>query len=175
MRKRLKIIGIVLVVVLVLLLITSQRGGLGYLSPHTLQYTTQSERTFFITGIPFYRSTREQSENPVITMLIDEGFVSPQPGPSDRQEIIFHWNESWRDGYGGLYYVLIRNREDMIEWSLKNRELAEFYWTEGFRLLRSNDPNEILVGRYFLSNGRRYQDIEAMQNMIDLARAELEE
>ena len=173
MRKPYKVIGIVVVLVIGTALLTSNRGGLAHFSPHTLEYHTQSERTFFATGIPFYRSAHERVDDPLVALLIDDGFVSPQPDKNGRTELIFHWNDSWRDGYGALYDIFHRHRDQIIEWSRNNRECAQIYWSEGFRLLRSNDRIDIETGRDILRHCWRIDNVDEMRKTIKELKTEV--
>jgi hypothetical protein len=144
MRKLPIIAMAVTLLVGALIAVTSHRGGRAYFSPHTLEYRVQSERTIYATGVPIYRSAYRSVDHPLIEMLVTEGFVSPQAGDADRWEVIFHWNDSWRDGYGPLY-DLFRRRNEVIEWSRAHPEVAQIYWAEGFRYLRSRDERDILL------------------------------
>lgn len=133
-----------------LVLLSSQEGGRAEFSPHTLEYRTQRERTVFAIGIPIYRSSYRRYEHPLVEVLVEEGFVTPARVDADRWEAIFHWNEAWRDGHGFLYDIFVRHRDDVIVWSQNNRACAAIYWSEGFRLLRSDDPRENMAGQYIL-------------------------
>jgi hypothetical protein len=166
-------IGIVVLLIVGASLLASHRGGLAQFSPYTLEYCTQSERTFFATGIPFYRSNRERIENPLVAMLIEDGFVSPQPDRNDRWELIFHWNDKWRDGYGPLYDVFHRHRDEVILWSRNNRECASIYWSEGFRLRRSSNTMDVAAGKSILNHCWRITDPEEMRKTIQQIKAEL--
>lgn len=86
-------------------IVSSQRGGLGSFSPQTLRVRTQSERTIFGFGVPIYRSFYEYNENPLITMLVKDGYIAPLVGTSEKWITVYHWNESWRDGDGAMYDV----------------------------------------------------------------------
>lgn len=148
---------IVVGVIGVVALLTSQPGGLGYFSAHTLQYRSQSERTFFATGIPFYRSSYEYEDHPLIAMLVKDGFLSPQPD-TGQWILVFHWNQSWKDGYGRLYDVLNRDTAEIIESTQRNPQCAMILWSEGFRYLRSDDPIKIRIGDAILREGWRSLD-----------------
>jgi len=154
-------------------LLTSHRGGLAYFSAHTLEYRMQSERTFFATGIPFYRSIHNRVDNPLVAMLIDDGLVSSQPDENDQWELVFHWNHSWRDGYGPLYGIFHRHRDAIIKWSRDNPECAKIYWSEGFRLLRSNNTIDVSTGHAILNHCWRITDLEEMHTAIRQIKAEI--
>jgi hypothetical protein len=173
MRKPLIITGIVVLLSVAAAFLSSQRGGLAHFSPHTLEYRTQSERTFFATGIPFYRSNHKQVDNPLVAMLIDDGFVSPQPDKTGRWELIFHWNNSWRDGYGPLYNIFHRHRDEIIKWSRNNRECAQIYWSEGFRLLRSNNTMDVAAGQAIIDSCWRINDPDEMRKSIQQIKTEV--
>lgn len=100
-------------------------------------------------------------------MLIADGFVSPQPDPGGRWEPIFHWNESWRDGYGMLYYILDRDSDKTIKWSRENRKCAEIYWSEVFRLLRSNNKADIATGHSILRDCWGIENVDEMRKTIE--------
>jgi len=154
LHKAFLFVGIFVVVAL----LTSQRGGLGYFSPYTLQYRTQSERTFFATGIPFYRSSYGYEDHPLISTLVREGFLSPQSDSADRWICVSHWNQSWKDGHGRLYSVLNRDIEEVLGWTRRNPKCAKILWSEGFRYLRSDDATQIRIGDAILSEGWRLFD-----------------
>lgn len=166
MYKRVGTIGIVVLLVVAAAFLTSHRGGLAHFSPHTLEYYTQSERTFYTTGIPFYRSRHKHYDHPLVVMLIDEGFVAPQANANDRWELIFHWNDTWRDGYGSLYDIFTRHRDQVMEWSRTNPECARIYWSEGFRLLRSDSEVDVTTGQMILNDCWRIRDPEEMRKTV---------
>ena len=173
MQKLRAFAAIAVVIIVAAVLLTSTRGGLGDFSPHTLEYRTQSERTIFATDIPIYRSGYEPVENALLTMLIEDGFVSPQPAETDRWEPLFHWNDSWRDGYGPLYDIFHRHRDQIIEWSHNNQECAEVYWSEGFRLLRSNNKTDVMAGQSILNFCWRITDPAEMRKTIQQIKTDL--
>jgi len=172
MRKPTVYFAILALVLMALALLTSQRGGLAYFSPDSLQYHIQSERTFFAVGVPFYRSSLKQIDNPLITFLVNEKFISPQLDTTGRREHIFHWNDSWRGGDGALYGVFHRYRKEIIDWSINNRECAQIYWSEGFRCLRSTDRREINLGQSILTQLWRIDDPELMREAIKQLRSD---
>lgn len=173
MRKFQAIAAIVALIVVIIVL-TSQRGGLSYFSPHSLRNHFQSERTILALGVPIYRSRPERVDNPLIEMLIAEGFVKPQAPPGHERKIgVFHWNETWRDGYGPLYDVLIRNRDAIIQWSRQNPQCAEIYWSESFRLLRSSNPVDSLAGQEILQRCWRIDDVNEMRETIKSLKADV--
>jgi len=150
-----------------LLILTSQRGGLTYFSPDSLECHAQSERTIFATGIPFYRSNYTRyDDNPLIAYLVREKFVSPQPEVPGRWQLISHWNESWRGGYADMYRILVRYRKESIEWSENNRACAEIYWSEAFHYLRSNNRKDVNLGHAILSQCRVIDDLDEMRAAI---------
>src|SRR5690242_667998 len=129
------VLGILLVPGLLAGLLTGKRGGLGHFSPHTLEYTTQSE--FAVLGLPVYRSDRRPGSNELVDFLVEEGFVLPVQSQKQRWELVFHWNDAWRGGHGYLYHLLGRDRKELIKWSKADPQRARLYWSELFRLLRS--------------------------------------
>ena len=72
-----------------------------------------------------------------------------------------------------LYDVLIRHRENIIEWPLNHRPAAEIYWSEGFRLLRSDNPADNHAGRAILAECWRVNDPEAMRTEIQQIKEEV--
>ena len=173
MRKPFTIICVVIIAIVGLAMLKSHRGGSGQFSPQTLEYRTQSERTFFGTSIPFYRSNYHRADNPLIRMLIDDGLVSPQLDVNPKWEHVFWWTEGQPSSDGYLYGVLHRNRDRIIEWSRENPECARIYWAEGFRLLRSNSRIEVSAGSYFLSHCWHFTDVEELHEAIQQIEAEI--
>ena len=165
MKKKLLILCAGLTLFSGVLLLSSQRGGLGYFSPYTLEYEVQSEYTIGGTGgVPLFRSFRKPIYNEFIEMLKDDGFVAPQSA-NHRWETVFHWNDSWRDGYSSLYYIF--HRERAMTWSRNNPECATIFWHRVFQLLRSENEREILIGRALLSRYREIFLIEDAQYILD--------
>ena len=168
MQKRIAIFVVFALTGCVLLYATSGRGGLGYFSPQTLEYCTQGERSIF--GIPIYRSLCEQHDNGLIRLLIDDGYVKPDHESTAHWETVFHWNDSWRDGEGWLYHMLIRNRDAMIDWTLAHPESAKIFWPELFRHLRSTDPSG---GRGLISLWREFDTPDEVREAIMQIETEL--
>jgi hypothetical protein len=158
------------VTLVLLAVLTSHRGWLGYFSPHSLEYRVQTERTLFSTGIPIYRSFSHPVDNPLVDMLVAEKFVTPQAKEDGRWECVYHHNDAWRDGHGPLYNALHQRREELIEWSLAHRDCAAIYWTEVFRLLRSDKENDHEMAYEILDLGGRISEVSEMKEMIDKVR-----
>ncbi len=106
-------------------------------------------------------------------MLIEEGFVTPQPPTNDRWEPVFHWNDGWKDGYGELHRVFHRNQDQIIEWSRSNREVAQIYWSEGFRLLRSDKDVDVAAGREILRACWRNSTAEELRAQMQILKDEV--
>jgi len=166
----LRVVGIPLVLGLVAALFTWQRGGLGHFSPYTLQYTTQSE--FTVAGLPVYRSARQPVRNELVDFLVEEGFVAPVQPQKQRWEKVFHWNEAWRDGYGPLYPILVRDRDQVIEWTKADPERARLYWSEVFRLLRSEREADLLAGRDMAGRWRHCQSVADCRKWLRIVKAQ---
>lgn len=166
MKRHWKILLGVVAVLMLIALLTGTRGGISSFSPQTLEFKTQSEYTILGGAIPLWRSRPAKHRNETIDYLIEREFVSPQAGPA-RWQSYYHWNEAWRDGYSSLYYVLREGNDRIIKWSDGHPELARVYWTEGFKLLRSENEKERLKGEYLLSIGWRIEDEEEFQTMLN--------
>ncbi|MCZ7647118.1 MAG: hypothetical protein M5U26_17985 [Planctomycetota bacterium] len=145
---------------------TSMRGGIEYFNPQTLAIKSQSERTIYATEIPVYRSPYAPVHHALIDFLIEQGWVTPQVNTSDCWELVYHWNEAWKDGYGPWYDVLYRDHDELLQWSLDHPDCAKVYWTEGFRLLRSPDPHEITLGRALFGYYRVIMDVTEMNDLM---------
>src|SRR5262245_22752835 len=100
------------------------RGGLGYFNPYALEYRAQREWTIGFGSIPIYRTSLQTHQLELIAHVRDSGLVQPIAGP-DRWDLVFHWNDAWKDGFGIAYRALARNSDATIEWSNKNPELAQ--------------------------------------------------
>lgn len=166
MNYRLAVI-VAVMVVFGLLLMTGGTGGLGHFSPYTLEYTTQSEWTLFRGAVPIFRSFSQSVDNELVTILLEEGFVTPMETGEGRWELIFHWNDAWRGGDGGLYDVFVRHRREIIEWSKADRERARIYWREGFKYLRSQRKVDNSIGRAILTEGWRCESISELREKIE--------
>ncbi len=156
-----------------LLLFTGTRGGLADFSPHTLKYQFRSEFTVCFGEWPVYRSAPHESENALVAFLVQERFVTPVEAQADRWEPIFHWNNAWRDGYGPLYDVFIRHRQEIIDWSKADRERARIYWSEGFKHLRSHRETDLWTGREILLRGWRCQSIPELTECIAVVKKDV--
>lgn len=146
--------------------LTGTKGGLAHFSPYTFEYTTQSEFTLFFGLLTIYRSTPRQVDNPVVTMLKDEHFVAPAQSQDMRRELIFHWNEAWRDGDGPLYDVFVRHRHEVIQWSMADRQRARLCWLTGFEFLRSRREVDVWIGREILIRGWRCKSSSELEERI---------
>ena len=173
MRKPLTICCVVIIAIVGMAMLKSRRGGAGQFSPQTFEYRTQSERTLFGTGMPFYRSNYHLADNPLINMLIEDGLVAPQRSDNPKWEHVFWWTEGQPSSEGYLYDVLHRNRDRIMDWSRQNPECAKIYWTEGFRLLRSNKRMEVLAGSWFLYHCWRFTEVEELHDAIQQIKAEI--
>ena len=179
MRRKVFVAFKVCLLVIAVVLVTSERGGMARFSPHTLEYQIQIERTIFAIGVPFYRSGYKPVGNALVDLLVEEGFVTAHTGDPVRWEQIFHWNDSWRGGEGPLYGIFHQNRTAVVDWSRGHRESAQLYWTEVFKLLRSTNDRDVLIGLEVVRRCRGIEDVEEMRSSIDevasAARRTLEE
>ncbi len=128
---------LILALLLAGLFYSVNRGGIGEFNPYTLERRALSEYTLFSDAIPLYRSAHMSYGDPLIVYLVGQGYVSPVEPANDRWELIFHWNDSWKDGYGPLYQ-LFRERDELIAWSEADPDRARAFWSEFFRMLRSD-------------------------------------
>jgi hypothetical protein len=175
MKRYGRVTVLVCCVALVLLLLTGTGGGLTQFSPSTLEYTTQSEFTLFGGRFPVFRSTPQGADNELVAFLREEGFVTPAPTEDQRWELISHWNDAWRDGFGPLYDVFVRYRREIIQWSKADRERARIYWTEGFKYLRSGRKVDVWAGRDILRFCWRCQSIPELREQMLAVRKEVAE
>lgn len=146
--------------------LTSHYDGIAEFSPHSLQFRTHSEYVLF-GAVPLYRSPYKQREHELVKVLVEEGFVAPQPNIPQRWELIYHASTRWHDGFGPLYDVFVRNRASIIDWSRKHRDCAEIYWDEGFRLLRSADEGDVEAGREILRQCWRIESPQKLHEKFD--------
>jgi hypothetical protein len=166
--KRISVFVLVLAALLGAAALTATHGGLAWFCPHTLEYQTQSEWTVLGGQIVVYRSRRQSAENELVDFLLREGYVTlVRSGECPRWHLMFHWNESWRDGYSYLGRVFTRHRESLIDWSRRYPDAAMILWSEGFRLLRSEDPIDHVAGEYFLHYCWRSETVEELQTEIE--------
>jgi hypothetical protein len=171
MNKLVVRFAVVAALVAASLALTIQRGGEGCFSPYSLEYRVRSERT--VLEFPIYHSNWEYVDNEVLTMLVEENFVTPQAGDLERWETIFHWNEAWHDGFGLLYDIFRRNKHEIIEWSRNHRDCAKLYWAEGFRLLRSANRLDNLTGYEILRRCWGAKDVDELQTKMQHCKAEI--
>src|SRR5690349_19669550 len=88
-----------------LLWLTTHQDGIAEFSPHAFEYRTHSELRLFGTTTPWYRLPYKRRDHEIVKMLIEEGFVSPQPEVRGRWELVYHISTQWNDGYAPLYDV----------------------------------------------------------------------
>jgi len=157
---------VVAVLAAALLLLTGTRGGRAYFSPYTLEYKTQAEFAVLAGQFPIYLSTLKHTENDLVAFIQEEGYVTAVPAKFQRWELIFHWNQAWKDGDGPLYDVLIRHRPEIIEWSKADPERARIYWSEGFKCLRSESEVDVETGREILQLCWRCQSTQELRAQI---------
>lgn len=166
---------VVLSLLLGLVFLTGTRGGRAYLSPYTLEYQVQSEFAILGGDFPVYRSRPRDADNELVTFLRREGFVTAEQPAAQRWELIFHWNHAWRDGFGPLYSVFIRDRREIIEWSKADPERARIYWSEGFKYLRSEEVEDVRVGREILVSCWHSRSTEELRERIAAVKSEVTE
>jgi hypothetical protein len=170
MRLNITLATIIVLMCLGVVVLTTQRCGMAEFSPHSLEYRTRSERTIRFLDVG-YRSDWEPTENEVVAMLKEKGWVKPLTPKTDRWETVFHWNEAWRDGDGTLYNVLIRHRQTLIAWSEEHPECAQLYWQEAFRYLRSESEFDHAIAYHILTTCREMQDVDEMRQRFEEIKA----
>jgi hypothetical protein len=156
-------------------LLTATSGGLAFFSPYTLEYKVQSEFAILGGEFPIYRSMRRDADNELVAYLRREGFVTVEQPDVQRWELIFHWNRAWRDGYGPLYDVFVRQRREIIGWSKADPKRARIYWSEGFEHLRSDKKLEVWMGRQILVSCWRATSIQELHAQIAAVKKEFAE
>jgi hypothetical protein len=119
--------------------LTGGRGGLGYFSPDTLEYRTQSEWTVAFGEVPVYRSRLAVRRNALLEMLQAEGYVVPIATAEPHWLCVMHWNDAWRYvNSSTVHKILMSRQEEMIAWTREYPACARVYWPEAFRLMRSD-------------------------------------
>ena len=166
MKQKLTIAAVATGVVYALLLYTAGRGALGYFSPQTLEICYRSEKTIHGTGIPIYRSRLNCYSNELVTMLIEDGYVTPQQDAEKKWMLINHWNSSWKDGHDALYRLFSMKRDQIMAWTRGNPETAKVYWSQMFRYLRSDAPNGGMAGRGMASYWREFKHPDEVRELI---------
>jgi len=152
--------------------LTGTSGGISYFSPYSLEVRSQEEFTIFSGEIPLYRSSPTYRTPELMEFLVKEGFAQPVEPERQRWLLFYHSNGAWKDGGTPLEYLMSRQRHDLIEWSLADRERAALYWSEGFRLLRSELKADVVAGGLLLSIGWHCETIEELREKIAAAREE---
>jgi hypothetical protein len=155
--------------------LTGSRGGRAFFFPHSFEYAGQSEYTIFFGTVPIYRSRLRPLENELVARLQEAGYVAPVPSQTSRRELIFHWNDAWRDGYGPLYEVFVRRRRQILQWSDDHPQLAAIYWKEGLQHLRSETTLDLWIGREILTNCWRCESVVELEEKIAQAKLEMRE
>ncbi len=151
--------------------LTANDGGLGEFSPDTLEFRTRSELTIIGTDIPLYRSDWEYREIPLSRFLIDHNLVQPVRSGNPRWESVFHWNEGWRDGFGPMRNVL-KPAGQRLAWMESHTDYARVYYTELFRLLRSNDYRERVIAGPFAHLVLTAEDVDTLRKQAAELRKE---
>jgi len=170
MLRRIGYCSCILALILVLGLLARREGGLAHFSPHTLEYTIQSEVA--VAGLTIFRSARQPVGNELVDFLVAEGFVAPEQPQTQRWESVFHWNEAWRDGHGALYPILCRDRQALVEWSKADPPLARLYWAEVFRLLRSDRKADHVAAYVLAQRWRECETVPAFRELLGKAKEE---
>lgn len=163
------------IVVIVVGWLMSTRGGIGEFSPYTLEHRWRSEYTLFFGEIPIYRSRWHYETHPLTAYLQAEGLVSAVHDESQqRWELLFHWNGAWKDGYGGLYDEF-RGAESTIEWCEANPTCARLYYSELFKLLRSDLTIDHWMAHSMRHLARNFTDehLESMKRLLVEYRADM--
>lgn|GEM_PF-2967604 len=151
-----------------LYLFTGSRGGIAQFNPHTLQRRGQSEITVLFGTIPIYRSGYSEysyRQQPLLQELVTRGLVAPEE-KLDRWDWIFHWNDAWKDGYGVWYDPLVRNDQELLDWTRANPAMASIFWSEVFRCMRSEHEVDRLIGHDLLRMGWRGGNEVTLRKLI---------
>jgi hypothetical protein len=166
MRTALKYTSLALLIIAFLIVLTGTQGSISLFSPYTLKYESQREYRVLAGSWLVYRSTPKPVENELITFLQETGFVTPEMPEVDRLEVVAHWNSAWRDGYGSVYWMLIREREKYIAWSEEQPTCARIFWDTVFDRLRSHDLKRFVSGHELIRRFEPYEDVETLRERI---------
>ncbi len=136
-----------------ILTLLGRSGAIGFFSPDSLEYRSQSERLLLGTEIPLYRSPYEYHEHELVKYLTSKGYWTPRETDSPRWFVLFHWNQMWRDGESTFHRRFFWKTDRWIDWSNKNPDQAAKFWPHILELLRSGDEDlatEVLTecGKY---------------------------
>ncbi len=172
--RRLWPLYLLLSIIVLAAFLTGGRGGLGLFNPHTLQYRTQREFTIWFGAIPVYRSAFDDHERPLVRELIQREFIAPTTN-RDRWDYVFHWNDAWKDGYGVWYDTLVRNDDQLLEWTKANPEMAKTFWSEAFDYMRSDSKVDQAIGERVLHEGWRVSDEASLRTRIAETKRGIEE
>jgi hypothetical protein len=114
---------------ILLVFVSSSRGGRLYFSPDTYMAERQSELLLCKTEMPCYRSWPTAFRPKLASYLIESGYWKPRTVSHPKWLCVEHWNDRWRDGHGPLVGPLFgRDGVDWIMWSRTHPKVAEFLW-----------------------------------------------
>jgi hypothetical protein len=171
-RFQLIILAVSLAAIL-LIAVTGTRGGMSYFSPQTLKCYTRSEYTI-LGGIPIWRSFAQPESPKIIEIAVSKGWLKPQTAETEKWELVFHWNNAWRDGETDIYGFLYKYDDAIIEWLEENPDLADRYWREGFQRYRSSDPETRYIGVRILNTAWRCKSMEELDREIKAIESEIQ-
>lgn len=116
-------------------------GGRVEFCPYTLQTRRQAELLFPLTTIPIFRSGWSTGHYPLTQTLIDRGYWAPSQTEPPQWRLECRWNQQWRDGHSNVHRWLAWNA-GLREWTEEHPDVAEVFWPQILRLLRSGSPRD---------------------------------
>ncbi|MCE9528420.1 MAG: hypothetical protein K8R36_20445 [Planctomycetales bacterium] len=155
--------AVAMIIVILPISCTVTTGARNEFSPQTLEFRSRREVWVGYGMFPIYISGPKYSDHRLLHFLRDKAYVTPSESPSPRWIELSHWNHAWRDGD---HRTFSRSRT-VIAWSEEDSERAQLFWSECFRLLRSDHPVEQSAGEMLLGQPFSYRDCTEVQQMID--------
>ncbi len=142
-------------------------GGVCKFSPDTAEFRYEREWILLGGNGPSFRSAPIRERGKLMEFLIAKQYIRPLATDNPRWLLVYHANPAWKDGQTYLYYGLLRNQVESIQWSEENPELAESFWATGFALLRANSREEQELGSVFMMRGRRYKTKAELEQFLE--------
>jgi hypothetical protein len=166
--RRLRYVVAGIVVMAIVAWFTARRSSVDEFSPHSLKFRSRSDLT--VMGIPVLSFSGPGWDDEVLTFLVEEGFVSPDPGR--RWEPMFslvhdpriRQQSRRRNQY---YQLFVENKSSTIAWSRNHRECAQLYWGEAIALLRSPEKGDNAAGQFILWECQDIVNPAEMRTKID--------
>lgn len=150
------------------------QGRRAYFSPDTLRSKRQTEWLIPLTEIPVYRSQATYRTDEQIQLLIDEGYWTPTDPRIPRWVFLYKRNDQWKDGSTQIHRAMWIQRNQLLQWSKNNPEIAAYVWPRILKIMRTNDDPDALVAEILFFAKRIAYDVDHLKELLKNEGIELE-